>query len=645
MITFFEHQDRARKKTGLLILVFGFAVIAIILAVYCAFYFFLTLSSERVPLRDEELFLFVSTITIGIISIGSLYKIILLRSGGGAGIAKSLGGRLLSSETRDPNERRVMNIVEEIAIASGVPVPQVYSMDAEEGINAFAAGFSPSDAVIGITAGSLSFFNRDELQGVVAHEFSHILNGDMRINLRLLGILNGILMISHAGRVLLRSMSRSRGKDKGAPAIAILGFSLTAIGSIGVLAGSIIQSAISRQREFLADASAVQFTRNPSGIANALRKIGGYYHGSKISHVNAREVSHFFFANGLGSSFFNLFATHPPLAERISRIDPSFDGTFTSPLPAADEQGGSSEELAGEKKHSRFVSMPQSSISAFSANPEAVIGEIGTPNTKHLSYAASLLHSLPEKIARAAHNSSGAQALIYSLLIDPNNSVTSDKQLGRLDKTISKTLYGDVLELLDSIKTLSPEYKLPLIDMALPALRGMSTAEYKSFISNIHYIVNTDAEVSLFEYALQLVISHHLAPIHDSPKRPRLFSTELPMEKVLSQAVALIRTLALMGNDDFDRGLSALSRGLKILAPHLSISASENTVPSLADLDMALASLQNTSPTAKEKIISACVATILADKQVSIKEAEILRAISAALDCPMPPILPSLSVS
>ncbi len=297
---------------------------------------------EPLPFQwwHPEFFIVTSGSVLLVITIGSLYKMTML-SGGGESVALALGGRKVPANTRDLAERILLNVVEEMALASGTPVPPVYIMDDEEGINAFAAGTTPQNAVIGITRGAILTLKRDELQGVIAHEFSHILNGDMRLNIRLMGLLHGILVLALIGYMVLRIVGNSPGRvstrrssddNKGAGglilAILAAGVALLIIGYVGVFFAHLIKSAVSRQREFLADASAVQFTRNPSGIADALKKIGGWSKSSKITSPRAEESSHMFFGSAMMLSF---FATHPPLAQRIQRIDPNFKGNFPNP--------------------------------------------------------------------------------------------------------------------------------------------------------------------------------------------------------------------------------------------------------------------------------------------------------------------------
>jgi Zn-dependent protease with chaperone function len=334
---FFDNQDAARRNTARLVFLFALAVVAINGMLY-ALAVALT-GAQQDPHTGQvsvvlqwwqpELLATVSLATLAIVAAGSLYKIAQLR-GGGAVVAESLGGTLVTADTGDPDERRLLNVVEEMAIASGTPTPPVYLLRDEPGINAFAAGFTPGDAVVGVTSGCVRQLSRDELQGVIAHEFSHVLSGDMRLNIRLMGVIHGILIIGIIGFFLMRSSMFAghgrRGRDNSAMAMLAAGVGLMIIGFLGTFFGNLLKASVSRQREFLADASAVQFTRNPEGIAGALKKIGGYEGGSILESPNAPESSHLFFSQGLRSGLQMLFSTHPPLDARIRQLDPSWEG-------------------------------------------------------------------------------------------------------------------------------------------------------------------------------------------------------------------------------------------------------------------------------------------------------------------------------
>src|SRR5512145_3124237 len=345
---FFEHQEVARRSTRRLVVLFALAVVCVVVAVNlmgAALYFAFLLPADRawsIAALPNGFFLTNTLVVLGLIGGGTAVEMNALASGGDA-VARMVGARPVDPSTRDLLDRRLLNVVEEMAIASGVPVPRVFVMDDESSINAFAAGHSINDAVVAVTRGTLTRLSRDELQGVIAHEFSHVLNGDMRLNMRLIGVLFGLTMVAMAGRFLLEIAGRSRGgSGRGSgSALAVLflaGVSLWVLGYIGVFFGRLIKAAVARQREFLADASAVQFTRNPDGIGGALRKIGGLGLadglGTRIDHPRAEALSHLFLGAARPAFVKGVFASHPPIAERVRRIY----GRPMELLPAPEQQ-------------------------------------------------------------------------------------------------------------------------------------------------------------------------------------------------------------------------------------------------------------------------------------------------------------------
>ncbi|HEU5118988.1 MAG TPA: M48 family metallopeptidase, partial [Isosphaeraceae bacterium] len=432
---FFQHQDVARKNTSRLIILFVLAVISLVLVTYAAMAGILLYGEAQgdhggppdwSKLWNPGLFGAVAAGTLALVGGGSAYRIASL-SGGGHSVAEILGGRPLDSDTRDPDERKVLNVVEEMAIASGTPVPPVYLLEHEEGINAFAAGYTPSDAVIGVTRGCVEKLSRDELQGVIAHEFSHILNGDMKLNIRLMGVLYGILLVSITGWWLFRSSlyssGRSRSSDddkKGGNPLPLIGLALFVIGYLGVIFGRLIKAAVSRQREYLADASAVQFTRNPDGIAGALKKIGANAEGARVQDPEAEEASHMFFGDALGLLAHSPLASHPPLVDRIQRIDPSFDGDFSH----VDMSVPASQRFVQERK-APAATRKQRHIPF---NPVEAITRVGTLGPQNLAYASALLGSIPDPVTSLAREPFGAIALVYALLLDEETSIR-DTQL------------------------------------------------------------------------------------------------------------------------------------------------------------------------------------------------------------------------
>ena len=386
----------------------------------------------QLVLWDVRLFFGVTVGVLAVIFIGSAYKTNEL-SGGGSSVATLMGGRPVNPNTTDPNERKLLNVVEEMAIASGVPVPQVYVLNDERAINAFAAGHTTGDAAIGVTRGCIELLTRDQLQGVIGHEFSHILNGDMRLNLRLIGVIFGLLCIATIGRVLLSARSRSSRDNNALP---LIGLVLVLLGAIGVFFGRLIQAAVSRQREFLADASSVQFTRNPGGLSGALQKIGQYGFGSRLESEHAPDLCHMFFGNGVREPFFGLLATHPPIPDRIRAIDPAWDGKF----PRLDEKQVEVVKRAAiselEHRPRPMPDMPDffktvlggAVIAGGSAEKPPVIRShtvlpnLGNPTPLHLKYAEQLRDSLPDSVKAAAREPLDAIAMIYAILLSPDET-------------------------------------------------------------------------------------------------------------------------------------------------------------------------------------------------------------------------------
>jgi Zn-dependent protease with chaperone function len=640
---FFQNQDAARKKTGLLIVYFVLAVVVIIASVYLAIAAILTFAESKgrgsapgvSALWDPQLFGLVALGTAALISGGSLYKVASL-AGGGHTVAELLGGRLVHPETSDPDERRVLNVVEEMAIASGVPVPPVYLLEAEPGINAFAAGHAPGDAVVAVTSGCVQRLTRDELQGVIAHEFSHILNGDMRLNIRLMGVLFGILLIGLAGWVLFRSTGDggvrvgSRDDDrKGNNALPLIGLALYVIGYAGVFFGNLIKAAVSRQREFLADASAVQFTRNPEGIAGALKKIGALAEGSRIEDAHAEEASHMFFGNaveGVGQ-LFGLLSTHPPLVERIRRIDPSFDGDFSKVRfePAPDEARPRREPARRERP------------AAMAFDPVQAVARVGTIAPANLAYAADLLESMPRPLSAVVREPLGAQAAIYALLLDPDESVRRD-QLAWLEAHALPASVRETWKILPEVQRLDPGSRLPLVELAVPALRQMTPAQFHDFYRGVEALVQADRKVTLFEYALQRLLIRQVVKHFVRVGTPVATITTFP--PLVGPTSVVLSALARFGHETPDGVAAAFEAGVRVLEwPGTRFGLAPEGTIGIREIDAALKRLDAAAPSLKKQILEACATCIVVDGRVTVEEGEMLRAVSDSLGCPMPPLL------
>ncbi len=638
---FFDRQDVARRNTTRLVILFVLAVLALIVSIdllLAATMGYLERNPETGAVdwtlaTDPRVLSLAVFGTLIVAGGGTLFKIAQLR-GGGQVVAEQLGGRLLNPDSAVPSEQQLLNVVQEMAIASGSPTPPVYLLDHEAGINAFAAGFTPSDAVIGVTRGAVEGMTRDELQGVIAHEFSHILNGDMRLNIRLIGLLHGILIIGILGYFVLRMAAFSgagrRSSRQGSPLpLMALGAGLMAVGLFGTLFGNLIKAAVSRQREFLADASAVQFTRQPAGIAGALKRIGRATAGSGIQNPNAPEASHMFFGRAT-SGLSGLFSTHPPLAERIRRIDPSWDGT----LPEAPLAQSARLSVTGA---AAFAGGAVSAGSTASAGVPSV-DQVGQPAREaHLQYAARLVKSLPAPLVSAAHEPYGARALVYSLLLN-HEAAPRQRQLAHLKKAADPGVYEETLRLMPLVEQLDMRVRLPLLDISLPALRSLVPAQYDLFKQNVAVLVQADNEIDMFEWSLHRILLHELEAhfVKRSPPRVRYRT----LASVRTQSELLLSVLAYAGHRDLESARHGFEQAKRILGlPDAHLRTLDDQ--KFTALDAALAALEETAPKVKRQLLRAAVTCIAADRTVTATEAELLRAMSASLGCPMPPFIQS----
>ena len=644
-MNFFKSQDVARKNTRRLVALFLLAIASlIILTNLLVLVVFNHLnvnvaSTEILNSRfDWNAVIMISAGVTSVILFGSLYKVLSL-SAGGARVAEMLDAELLVEDSGDPDKQKILNVVEEMAIASGTPVPPVYLMD-EDGINAFAAGYKASDAVIGITRGAIEKLSREQLQGVIAHEFSHIFNGDMRLNIRLIGILHGITIIGTIGYYLLRSSSRSshrRSKDNNGGGIVFLGLGLLVIGYAGTFFGNLIKAAVSRQREFLADASAVQFTRNPDGIAGALKRIGGNATGSLMENSHTAEISHALFSQGVSNYFEGLFATHPPLSERIQRIDPYWDGEFeyeTEKEPAEvveDSDATKREQLAQSAAILATIATTMSS--------DTVTEQIGQASIEHLNYSHNLIANIPDILKNAAHEPCGARALIYFMVLDKDSDLRK-QQLHHLMAHADPGAYQETVKLNLRIDSIENEYRLPLIDMALSSLRQLSKKQYHLFKENLSILIEMDTKISLFEWIIQKIVTHHLDRVFEI-KQPKT-KKHLSLRKTQNSCAILLSLLCHTGKQHGINKQQAFDIARKELNG-FDISLLERNALNLNMLNQALNELAHIKPLEKPRLLKACAACITADQMITIAESELFRAIADTLDCPMPPLVVKLS--
>jgi Zn-dependent protease with chaperone function len=647
---FFERQEQAHRNTKLFVLYFALGVGLLILAIYGALLMLLSgLASghnhdleeapARIALWNPSLFAGVSLGTLAVITVSSLFRTVEL-SQGGSSVAEMLGGRLVNPNTTDPDERKLLNVVEEMALAAGLPVPPVYILDQEQGINAFAAGHTHSDAVVAVTRNCMKLLTRDELQGIIGHEFSHILNGDMRLNLRLMGLIFGILCLAIIGRILL--MARGGGRDRNA--LPLVGLVLLVFGSIGAFFAHLIQAAVSRQREFLADASSVQFTRNPAGIVGALKKIGGLDAGSKLEAARASEAAHMYFGNGVGRSLLHALDTHPPLEDRIRAIDPAWDGAFPMvALPSVQAPGARTTAPpprlpipfpfpgAAQSRQAGLGRLAPPIIAA-----QAVLPGLGNLTTSHLEYADRLRSALPDSLRTAARDPLGASALIYALLLSPKAELRAP-QLDLVSRNSSSAARRETERLLPDVAAVATHAKLPLMDLALPSLGQMSPAQYQQFSQTVQALIESDGEMDLHEYVLQKIVRRHLAPRFAGARKPVV--QYYAFKPLAPDCSVLLSALAFAGADDAGRAAAAFRQGAGLLnaAGRVELEFLPPGSCDLPQVDVALNRLANAAPQIKKTLLAACAQTVAADGLIQEAEAELLRAVADTLDCPIPP--------
>ncbi|HCE4789373.1 TPA: M48 family metallopeptidase [Vibrio parahaemolyticus] len=611
---FFHHQDTARQRTGLLVMLFTLAVLAItglvsVMSIGIYFYF----TGE--PFTTQSIISYCLLSFVGVllvVSISSFIRLSELNANGGRGVAESIGGKLISTDTSNAKHRQLLNVVEEMSIASGIPVPPVYVMTEEHGINAFAAGMSIDDAVIGVTQGALDAFSRDELQGVIAHEFSHILNGDMRLNTRLIGALFGITCIAHFGHLILdnsnstRHVSRSSSdSNKGFAVIILIAIVCLVLGWLGTLFGNMIKAAISRQREFLADASAVQFTRNDQGIAGALKKIGSNVQGSTLNTKASDEMSHMMFGQSKLSGFSSLFATHPPLDERIRRIEPNWDGIYA------------------QHSHAQSTAFDNEQVSGFAVGGGSPASQSASPSEQLSETGQQLISQLPPELVDIAREPYSARFIAFALIFDG-----SDIQREMIKSYVPLASQSTLLPWLDY--DLPLHLRFPLLELALPALKSLSEAQKISLCKVLRELSETDNQYSLAEWCVINLLEKQLLASFGFIKQHKTL-------KQLEESVFwLLRELAWVSHSQADKAQRAYHCALAHLGfPEVKLEpANSNWHLSRAALELLL----QLKPKDRRIFVKACRIAIESDGEITVAEGELYRVIACFLEVPEPPL-------
>lgn len=663
-MNFFALQEKARRSSRRMVVLFALAVVVIVLAVDAVMVFvgFGRRMTDAGMALDYPRLLLVSLGVLAVIGLASLFRTLSLR-GGGSAVARGMGATPVTPDTTNPAWRRLRNVIEEIAIASGVPVPEIYIMENEAGINAFAAGYSPADAAVCVTQGCLDKLTRDELQGVIAHEFSHVLNGDMRLNIRLIGLLFGILVIGILGRMLMYSGGRVGGSRRGSNGtyVAVIGLALLAIGYIGFFFGRLIQASVARSRESLADASAVQFTRQSAGIAGALKKIAALSEGSLLEAQDTQQVAHMLFGEGLAGA--SMFATHPPLMQRIKTLDPAFDReelfaiaeAWQQPVKADDSDskhaslsgwapaGGSLPEVPGTRAMpgiaTAILGAGAATLPSISArtgvSADGVTAQVATPGNDDFSLAGGLHESIPDELAAAARDGKQAPWLLLAMAVSRSDD-SRMLQLGAAARLLDGDGMVQVPHFVRRLRDLHPMLRLPLAALAFPTLRRLPRPRLQQLVDWLEKIIDADGKVELDEYCLaklvQVQVMDALDPAAAFARGRRRLSA------CVDEMRDLFALVAHYGNDDEDAARRAFMAACQEAMPGKPLQYARPDDWQRA-LDEALVCLDRISPAGKELVVRGLTRAVRDDGQVTVAESELLRVVCAALHCPLPPML------
>ena len=644
---FFEHQAAAKRNTRVLVLSYVLAVLGVAVAVDLVLALLWSLAIGPVTLLGVE---WGAVAALAVILFASLMRILELREGGDT-IARWAGARRVKPGTRDPLERRLLNVVDEMAIAAGLRVPNVYVMDAENGVNAFAAGYNVSNAVVAVTRGTLETLNRDELQGMIGHEFSHILNGDMGLNTKMMGILGGIVFIGAFGQFLVRNSPE--GEDlRVVIGMVVLGGILFALGSLGLLFARMIKAAVSRQREFLADASSVQFTRNPDGIAGALDQIKVSGRGTLIANRYAEDMSHMFFGEGIRQRAAGLLDTHPPIEERITRVHPGFKPEayrVARPAPRAELPSGDAAGAERGKEAAAQVLATATALAPVSGRRVADSGtpwkesagdsakRVGTTDGDKLDYATRLLDAIPTDLREKLRDPIGARATVIALLLAPVEEVMQG-QLNAMKAAGLEPLASSARALEPSTRKLGPAFHLAVIDLAMSAVKGMHEGFRRELVAGLEALIHADRRVTLHEFVVLAFVRDQLAPAGT----PRA-STNRRISELQSECALMLSLVAHAGvrPDATGARLEALRAALRAGATQMGIAEPSANASALnpGSAGLAISALKTLAPMQKALLVKGLFAAVTADGTITMMEAELLRLAGAVLDCPLPPLL------
>ncbi|GAA3932085.1 M48 family metallopeptidase [Litoribacillus peritrichatus] len=663
---FFEHQAKATRTSKFLVL--NYCIALMILTVGFNFaglitWTFLTQPEYQGSFKQLiQLWLesryswqvtLATVIFVGSVSLATWFT---MRQGGGK-IAKMMGGRIIPANTHNKDEKRLLNVVEEMALASGLPVPELYVMDNEHGLNAFAAGYSPNEAAICVTRGLILSLNRDEIQGVIAHEFSHILNGDMRMNVKLMSILSGLIAVGQLGRWLIESGFHSGHDSKGGNILFILiGILIWALGSLGVLCSRIIKAAISRQREFLADASAVQFTRQTYGIASALYKISTHRYGSNLISRHAEDLSHMCIGQTMNIRFANALASHPPIEDRITRIEPHFitkasissaqqrkeqfeaqQTQNTAALPSVSASTDTVSNITAPGSPTPEIQQPSGAITSeemiefVSPQQEAsinhAIDSIGITDDHSVTAAKEVLSSLNPSILAALHQPDYAQYIVLLLLAHANSQ---PKQAKKLITEGFFPAHKVILNHYDLMLAEAIEQPIfPVLQLGISSLKSLSGTEKKQLLSYAKKLIASDKDIAPNELFIYLVLFRHLNTKAGRAQTIK-FHSVTPLLNDIQKLFSFLAEFTNEHNQDpaFDLAVRQFSHEPLVRLPPQTINHNE--------LATAIFKIEHLAPMLKRNVLRAIFDLFSHDEVITNEEVDWIRMLADCWDCPVP---------
>jgi len=644
---FFSRQAKAIKQTRILVVFFVIALVLITVAVNFIFYLVLATQTSSATELDswlqQDYWIYISLITFAVIILTSLFRSWQINSNPSA-IIKMMEATPVTPSTTNPKQKQLVNLVEEMAIASGMPIPKIYIMKNEQGFNAFVSGLKPSAAILVVTQGLLDNLTRQQLQGVIGHEFSHILNGDMRLNLRLIGVIAGILVLGQIGQVLLRggrygSRSTSSKRSEGS-AIVFIGLGLFVVGYIGLFFGRIIKAAISRQREFLADASAVQFTRDRNGIAGALLAIKNTTQGSQLINSNAEEMSHMCFgaSTKISQMFSGWLASHPPLDDRIQAVYPGFLRQNTS----ASQSAQTSHSAPSHSSHSNDSDL----ISQFSNESRSIkttsdknhsdialqiVSTVGTVTAKNIQNAENVLSHLPKEIIEAARGDNpdfSPLVLIKIIFLQATKVDTlSRENFKLLDISLSDQKTIQLIKQLDQIDFKS---RNTLFDLALARFENLELKYKNIFFQSIDAFVKNHPSLNPTSLAIY-------ASIYNRLNESKPYQTQINRYQKVSEALNILFSQLLKDNsyekNHWDNAKQHKQHILNIFGIKLIKEPSSFDPKKFHN---ALNQLSRLNPLLKQQLILGVTDAIQVDNKIDEMEYSLLRILCEYLDCPIP---------